>query len=167
MLYQINFCIINNFYKWLLVRIDILSAIQWTCFQGSFLIGPCHIRDTAQLLSPLLFLLLTFSLELLPVRSMRQGYVFVSVGMCVCVSSKNMPVCVLQLENLHENTLCSFSTEFIVLWRRFLSWQALFEWLIHGYLKLRVLVRVLTVLWVCRPTSYHCNVRVAVMAMQE
>ena len=39
----------------------------------------------------------------------------VCVRLCVCVSSKNTPVCVLQLENLHENTLCSFFTEFIVL----------------------------------------------------
>ena len=83
---------------------------------------------------------------LLPVRSMREGYAFVSVCvyiyiyMCVCVSSKNTLVCVLPLENLHENTLCSFSTEFIVL-RCFLCWQALLERLIHGFLKLRVLLR--------------------------
>ena len=38
-----------------------------------------------------------------------------SVYMCVCVSSKNTLVYVLPLENLHENTLCSFFTEFIVL----------------------------------------------------
>ena len=47
--------------------------------------------------------------SLLPVRSMREGYAFVSVCvrtyMCVCVSSKNTPVCVLPLETLHENTL--------------------------------------------------------------
>ena len=104
------------------------------------------------------------TLVFLPVRSMRQGYAFVSVYMCVCVclcvcvSSKNTPVCVLQLENLHENSLCSFFTEFIVLWRRFLCWQALFERLIHGYLKLRVLVlEHFTVLWVCHPTSYPCR----------
>ena len=41
--------------------------------------------------------------------------VYVRTYMCVCVSSKNTPVCVLPLENLHENTLCSFFTEFIVL----------------------------------------------------
>ena len=35
--------------------------------------------------------------------------------MCVCVSSKNTPVCVLPLETLPANTLCSFFTEFIVL----------------------------------------------------
>ena len=67
--------------------------------------------------------------------------VYVRTYMCVCVSSKNTPVCVLPLENLHENTLCSFFTEFIVLWRRFLCWQALLERLIHGFLKLSVLVR--------------------------
>ena len=84
---------------------------------------------------------------LLPVRSMRQGYAFVSVGMCVCVCvcvwTKNTLVYVSPLENLHKNSLCSFFTEFIVTRRRFLCWQALFERLIHGYLKLRVLVRAL------------------------
>ena len=57
-------------------------------------------------------------IKYLPVRSMRQGYAFVSVGMCVCVcvcGHKNTPVCVLPLETLHKNTLCSFFTEFIVL----------------------------------------------------
>ena len=48
------------------------------------------------------------------------------VRICVCVSSKNTLVYVLPLKNLHGNTLCSFFTEFIVLW------------LIHGFLKLRV-----------------------------
>ena len=84
---------------------------------------------------------------LLPVRSMRQGYAFVSVGMCVCVCvcvwTKKTLVYVSPLENLHKNSLCSFFTEFIVTRRRFLCWQALFERLIHGYLKLRVLVRAL------------------------
>ena len=78
---------------------------------------------------------------------MRQGYAFVSVGMCVCVCvcvwTKNTLVYVSPLENLHKNSLCSFFTEFIVTRRRFLCWQALFERLIHGYLKLRVLVRAL------------------------
>ena len=41
----------------------------------------------------------------------RVNYAFV----CVCVSSKNTPVCILQLKNLHKTTLCSFFTEFIVL----------------------------------------------------
>ena len=67
--------------------------------------------------------------------------VCVYIYMCVCVSSKNTLVCVLPLENLHENTLCSFSTEFIVLRRCFLCWQALLERLIHGFLKLRALLR--------------------------
>ena len=73
---------------------------------------------------------------------MCQGYAFVSIYICicVCVSSKNMAVCVLLLKDLHENTLCSFFTEFIV---RFLCWQALLERLIHGFLKLRILVRAL------------------------
>ena len=65
-----------------------------------------------------------------------------SVCVCVC-GHKNTPVCVLPLETLHKNTLCSFFTEFIVLWRRFLCWQAFLERLIHGFLKLRVLVRAL------------------------
>ena len=72
-------------------------------------------------------------------------------GLCcvrryVCVfvcGQKNTLVYVSPLENLHKNSLCSFFTEFIVTRRRFLCWQALFERLIHGYLKLRVLVRAL------------------------
>ena len=107
-------------------------------------------------------------------------YMCVCVCVCVCVSSKNTPVCVLQLENLHENTLCSFFTEFIVLWRRFLCWQTLFERLIHGYLKLRVPciralygivgvspnllhVDVLTQSHMYRTSEPFSNVRVAVM----
>ena len=51
---------------------------------------------------------------LLPVRSMREGYAFVSVCVYVCVcGQKNTLVYVSPLENLHENTLCSFFTEFI------------------------------------------------------
>ena len=46
-------------------------------------------------------------------------------------------------QKLDKSTLCSFFTEIIVLWRRFLCWQASFERLIHGFLKLRVLVRAL------------------------
>ena len=61
----------------------------------------------------------------------------------VCVWTKSTLVYVSPLENLHKNPLCSFFTEFIVTRRRFLCWQALFERLIHGYLKLRVLVRAL------------------------
>ena len=61
----------------------------------------------------------------------------------VCVWTKNTLVYVSPLEKLHKNSLCSFFTEFIVTRRRFLCWQALFERLIHGYLKLRVLVRAL------------------------
>ena len=79
---------------------------------------------------------------------MREGYAFVSVCVrtyvyvCVCVVKKH--ACLrLMLENLHKSTLCSFSTEFIVLSIRFLCWQALLERLIHGFLKLRVLVRAL------------------------
>ena len=79
--------------------------------------------------------------------SMREGYAFVSICVCVYIyiymSSKNTLVYVLPLETLHEKTLCSFFTEFIVLWRRILCWQALLERLIHGFLKLRVLVRAL------------------------
>ena len=67
----------------------------------------------------------------------------ICVRLYVCVWTKNTPVCVLALETLHENTLCSFFTEFIVLRRPFLCWQALLERLIHGFLKLRVLVRAL------------------------
>ena len=70
-------------------------------------------------------------------------YVRTYVYVCVCVSSKNTLVYVSPLEILHNSALCSFFTESIVLWRRFLCWQALLERLIHGFLKLRVLVRAL------------------------
>ena len=50
-----------------------------------------------------------------PGLCVRVRLLCVCVWIYVCVSSKNRPVCVLQLENLHENTLCSFFTEFIVL----------------------------------------------------
>ena len=52
---------------------------------------------------------------LLPVRSMRQGYAFVSVYMCVCVWTKNTLVYVSPLEIRHKSALCSFFTEYIVL----------------------------------------------------
>ena len=76
---------------------------------------------------------------------MRQGYAFVSVYIRtvriyggICVSSKNTLVYVSPLEIHHKNKLCS---QFIVLRRHFLCWQSLLERLIHGFLKLRVLVR--------------------------
>ena len=53
--------------------------------------------------------------RLLPVRSMREGYAFVSVYMCVCVWTKNTLVYVSPLEIRHKSALCSFFTEFIVL----------------------------------------------------
>ena len=60
---------------------------------------------------------------LLPVRSMRQGYAFVSVYMCVCVCvcvcvwTKNTLVYLSPLEIRYKNALCCLFTEFIVLRR--------------------------------------------------
>ena len=69
-----------------------------------------------------------------------------ALGLCVCVRLYvcvfvNTLVYVSPLKIRHKSALCSFFTESIVLWRRFLCWQALLERLIHGFLKLRVLVR--------------------------
>ena len=42
-------------------------------------------------------------------------YIYIYIYYIYYVSSKNTPVCVLPLEDLHENSLYSFFTEFIVL----------------------------------------------------
>ena len=89
----------------------------------------------------LIFLSL-LSVLLILITSLFLSLVLISLPTLSCFVLLNY-VCVLALETLHENTLCSFFTEFIVLCRPFLCWQALLERLIHGFLKLRVLVRTL------------------------
>ena len=79
-----------------------------------------------------------------------------SVCVCVCVCGQKTRLFASYSSKISTKTLSAASSPNLS------SYEDVFcagkpcscKRLIHGYLKLRVLVRALTVLWVCHPTSY-------------